>query len=89
MAGAKTAAFALQKIHFSNGRFWRKADVGLTGDEGPALWGKAVIRLLAQSGRIAMAQPSRRPVPGISSRPPASEIVFPIPDPDGVVAPVP
>jgi hypothetical protein len=24
---AKMAAFALQKIHFSNGRFWRKADV--------------------------------------------------------------
>jgi hypothetical protein len=24
---AKTAAFALQKIHFSNDRFWREADI--------------------------------------------------------------
>jgi hypothetical protein len=28
MAGAKTAAFALQKINLSNDRFWRKADIG-------------------------------------------------------------
>jgi hypothetical protein len=26
--GAKTAAIALQKIHFSNVRYWRKADIG-------------------------------------------------------------
>jgi len=26
--GARTAAFALQNIHFSNGRYWRKADIG-------------------------------------------------------------
>jgi hypothetical protein len=26
--GAKTAAFALQKTHFLNDRFWRKADIG-------------------------------------------------------------
>ena len=27
MAGVKTAAFALQNIHFSNVRYWRKADI--------------------------------------------------------------
>jgi hypothetical protein len=26
--GAKSAAFALQNIHFSNVRFWRKPDIG-------------------------------------------------------------
>ena len=26
--GAKTATFALQKIHFSNVRLWREADIG-------------------------------------------------------------
>jgi len=32
------AIFALQNIHFSNGRFWRReADIGLTGAEGPLL----------------------------------------------------
>jgi hypothetical protein len=26
--GAKAAAIALQNIRFSNGRYWRKADIG-------------------------------------------------------------
>jgi len=43
MAGPKTAAFALQKIHFSNGRFWRKAVIrpeppsGLTAPPKPTV----------------------------------------------------
>ena len=34
---ADRAAFALQKIDFSNVRFWRKADIGLTWVEWPVL----------------------------------------------------
>jgi hypothetical protein len=32
------AAFALQKIHFSNVRYWRKADIRLTGTN-DRFWG--------------------------------------------------
>jgi hypothetical protein len=41
--GAKTAAIAPQNIHSSNVRYWRKADIGLTGGERP---------LLTQSGHF-------------------------------------
>jgi hypothetical protein len=34
LGSAKTAIFALQKIHFSNDRFWRNADIGPTGRKG-------------------------------------------------------
>jgi hypothetical protein len=37
MVGAKMATFALQNIHFSNGCFWRGADIGPTGIEWPIL----------------------------------------------------
>jgi hypothetical protein len=54
---AKTAAFALQKIHFSNDLFWRTADAGSSiWAEGFDDWTRTAIGALARSEQALQRQ---------------------------------